>query len=336
MFKFKLGKSKPKSVELCKTPKELVESSLFEKKLKKVLKPEDADYIKAIVENRLTGKKLTKLQENYLDWLEKNDELIKRFNGIITAIKYKTTKTWAQFAEKEELPHFDEDGVADATKVISWLRWNDLEQKENFDEEIYNERATHKNKKITTEDFESLKPLTTSYSYIMQWGVKIHKFNKASSYIVNYDKVGLIYGDMDLQEWSTEENPVKGERKFENIKNSYKMQEFAKKNRLDISNINFEKSLNTFLSIGQAVADAYGMLIKFNVDFLDKPDNDGQIERILYWILTIIWEEIHMPYKIDKDWYVSSCDVISGYAWSGRYYGNGYDDLSTLISCRSE
>ncbi len=60
------------------------------------------------------------------------------------------------------------------------------------------------------------------------------------------------------------------------------MQKFAKKNRLDISNINFEKSLNTFLSIGQAVADAYGMLIKFNVDFLDKPDNDGQIERILY------------------------------------------------------
>ncbi len=170
----------------------------------------------------------------------------------------------------------------------------------------------------------------------MQWGVKIHKFNKASSYIVNYDKVGLIYGDMDLQKWSTKRRPKKGERKFENIKNSYKMQKFAKKNRLDISNINFEKSLNTFLSIGQAVADAYGMLIKFNVDFLDKPDNDGQIERILYWILTIIWEEIHMPYKIDKDWYVSSCLVLSGNAWSNRYDRDDNYYLSSLISCRSE
>lgn len=202
----------------------------------------------------------------------------------------------------------------------------ELKQKENFNETIYQDRASHRHDKISNEDFELLKPLTTRYSYSMKWEVKIHRFDDKSFYIPDYDKVDLRYSDMDYQENWKKDN---SKRVFENLKNSPKMQELAKKNGLDLSTISFKESLNTFLHLWQSIADAYGMWITFDIEFIE--NNEKSVKRILKWIYSITGQTVIMPYKIDDKGYVSSCDVYSDDSWVYYYYYN----LSSFIACRS-
>lgn len=109
------------SVELCQTPEELVQSPLFVKALAKNLEPADVAYINAIIAKRLAGKELVTREKNYLNGLQQDDVLLKKFNEIINTIEYISKKRGGQMTNKQNLPHFDDTGKADSKKVIAWI-----------------------------------------------------------------------------------------------------------------------------------------------------------------------------------------------------------------------
>jgi len=194
---------------------------------------------------------------------------------------------------------------------LTWKTQQEAEEivyGQSFNESIHQERASHRHSEISDGDFELLKPLSKRYSYTMQWDVKMHQFDQKSFYIPDHNKVDLRYEDMDYNEkWK------KGKkRSFENLKYSPKMQKLAEENSLDLSTINFEEALDTFLHLWQSVADIYGIWITFDRNFIE--NNEEQLKRVLYGIYTITWQTIIMPYEIDEEWLVFSCDVYQGRA----------------------
>ncbi|HKL43975.1 MAG TPA: hypothetical protein VJ892_01710 [Candidatus Absconditabacterales bacterium] len=279
---------------------------------------------------KIYGTKLQNRKELTQKFKEENKDLIEKYQEF-----YAQKKLDEQTFQKglEEFRKGNPDIDEEALRELFMGKTQNSEQKENFNESIYAERASHKHEKISDDDFESLKPLSARYSYTMQGDVKMHQFDQKSFYIPDYDKVDLRYEDMDYNEKG--ERGKWNKRSFENLKNSPKMQKLAKENGLDLSTINFEKSLNTFLYLGKTVADAYSMGITFNINFIEK--NKDELKRILYGIYTITGQTMIMPYKIDEEGLVSSCDVYQDRACKNHIsmFVIFSTYLSLLISCRS-
>ncbi len=92
-----------------------------------------------------------------------------------------------------------------------------------------------------------------------------------------------------------------------------------------------------FLYLGQAVADAYGMLIKFDVNFIKKMTKKEQVKRILYGIYTITWQTIIMPYHIHPIYRMETCFVSKENAsmYISEDYKFNTESLSPFINYRS-